>query len=183
MRVGDAERERAARVLRDHTVEGRLTLEEFGERLDEVFAAASEQELAAAFRELPDQPAAPPKARAWLVTVLGSVQRRGRWTAPRRIFAFSFLGAPDFDFRQAFVRITSISLVGALTAIVPPAVDVELGGLALVGGNDLLGTGQGKTRSVSGGPTLCIRSYALLGGARITVAPRESEHRPALDRA
>ena len=187
VRAGDAERERAARVLRDHTVEGRLTLEEFGERLDEVFDATSEQELAAALRELPDEPAAPPKARAWLVTLLGSVQRRGRWTAPRRIFAFSFLGAPDFDFRQASVagdvRITSISLVGALTAIVPPAVDVELGGLALVGGNDLVGTEETTTPSLSGGPTLRIRSYALIGGARITIAPRESQHRPALDPA
>lgn len=185
VRVGDAERERAALVLRDHTVEGRLTLEEFGERLDEVFAAASEQELAAALRELPVEPSAPSKTRAWLVTLLGSVQRRGRWTAPRRIFAFSLLGAPDFDFRQASVtgdvRITSISLIGALTAIVPPAVDVELGGLALVGGNDLLDTEESTTPSFSGGPKLRIRSYALVGGARITVASRPSQNRPALD--
>ena len=186
VRIGDADRERGAGLLRDHTVEGRLTLEEFAQRLDEVFAARSEQELVAALRELPDQPAAPPtpKRRAWLVTLLGSVQRRGRWAAPRRIFAFSLLGAPDFDFRQASVtgdvRITSISLVGALTAIVPPAVDVELGGLALIGGNDLRGA-DAVAPPIAGSPTLRIRSYALIGGARVTFAPPEAGDQPALD--
>ena len=95
LRVGDADRERVASVLREHTVEGRLTLEEYVERLDEVFSSASDRELAATLRELPERPSepVPRKRRSWLVTLLGSVQRRGRWTAPRRIVAFSFLGA------------------------------------------------------------------------------------------
>jgi hypothetical protein len=178
VRIGDADRERVAGLLRDHTVEGRLTLEEFAQRLDEVFAASSERELVAALRELPDRPAAPPAPKKrWLVTLLGSVQRRGRWTAPRRIFAFSLLGAPDFDFRQASVtgdvRITSVSLIGALTAIVPPAVDVELGGIALIGGNDLMGA-EDVTPPVASSPKLRIHSYALIGGARVTFAPPQS---------
>ena len=179
VRIGDADRERVAGLLRDHTVEGRLTLEEFAQRLDEVFAADSEQALVATLRELPDRPSAPPapKKRGWLVTLLGSVQRRGRWTAPRRIFALSLLGAPDFDFRQASVtgdvRITSVSLIGALTAIVPPAVDVELGGVALIGGNDLMAA-EGITPPVADSPKLRIRSYAVIGGARVTFAPPET---------
>jgi hypothetical protein len=183
-RVGDADRERVAGVLSEHTVEGRLTLEEYVSRLDDVFAATSEQELVATLRELPERPAEPPvrPRRSWLVTLIGSVQRRGRWEAPRRILAFSLLGAPDFDFRQASVdgdvRITSISLIGALTAIVPEGVEVEVGGLALIGGNDVLG-GGGKPPAV-GGPRLRIRSYALLGGTRVTCLPAEGTDRPAL---
>ena len=182
VRVGDADRERLASVLREHTVEGRLTLEEYVERLDEVFSSASNRELATTLRELPERPSepVPRKRRSWLVTLLGSVQRRGRWTAPRRIFAFSFLGAPDFDFRQASVgdnvRITSISLIGVVTAIVPAGIDVEVGGLALIGGNDVYG--EGAAMPVRPGPRVEIRSYALLGGARVTCLPPGEE--PAL---
>jgi hypothetical protein len=184
VRVGDADRERVASVLREHTVEGRLTLEEYVERLDEVFSSASDRELAATLRELPERPSepVPRKRRSWLVTLLGSVQRRGRWTAPRRIFAFSFLGAPDFDFRQASVgddvRITSISLIGVVTAIVPAGIDVEVGGLALIGGNDVYG--GGAAMPVRTGPRVEIRSYALLGGARVTCLPPSGEEEPAL---
>lgn len=170
-------------VLREHTVEGRLTLEEYVSRLDDVFAATSEQELVETLRELPERPARPPtRRRSWLVTLLGSVQRRGRWSAPRRIIAFSLLGAPDFDFRQASVegdvRITSVSLVGALTAIVPAGVEVEVGGLALIGGNDVFGGGDKPP--VAGGPRLLIRSYALLGGARVTCLPPDGGDPPAI---
>ncbi|HKI23309.1 MAG TPA: DUF1707 domain-containing protein [Gaiellaceae bacterium] len=184
LRVGDADRERVASVLREHTVEGRLTLEEYVERLDEVFSSASDRELAATLRELPERPSepVPRKRRSWLVTLLGSVQRRGRWAAPRRIFAFSFLGAPDFDFRQASVgddvRITSISLIGVVTAIVPAGIDVEVGGLALIGGNDVYG--EGGAMPVRTGPRVEIRSYALLGGARVTCLPPSGEEKAAL---
>lgn len=188
LRIGDADREHVASLLREHTVEGRLTLEEYTERLDEVFAASSERELVGALRELPERPAAPPTPtrRAWLVTLFGSVQRRGRWTAPRRILAFSLIGAPDFDFRHASVAgdvtITSISLVGALTAVVPAGVEIDVGGLALIGGNDVMGGDEAAQQQTSGGPRIRIRSYALLGGARVTFLPPDGGEQPALAR-
>jgi hypothetical protein len=178
-RVGDAERDRVALELRDHTVEGRLTLEEYGARLDEAFAATNEKALMATLRDLPERPATAVarKRRSWLVTLIGSVQRRGRWTAPRRIFAFSLLGAPDLDFRQASVtgdvKVTTISLMGALTAIVPAGVEVEVGGLALIGGNDVFGGGDQPP--AAGGPRIRIRSYALIGGTRVTCLPPQAE--------
>jgi hypothetical protein len=159
-------------------VEGRLTLEEYGARLDEAFAATSERALMETLRELPARSTAlpAPKRRSWLVTLLGSVQRRGRWTAPRRILAFSLMGAPDFDFRQASVagdvKITTISLMGALTAIVPAGIEVEVGGLALIGGNDVFGGGDQPP--TPGGPRILIRSYALIGGTRVTCLPPAS---------
>jgi uncharacterized protein DUF1707 len=175
VRVGDADRERVAGELRDHLVEGRLTLEEYGARLDEVYAATGERGLLATLRDLPERPTAPPapKRRSWLVTLFGSVQRRGRWTAPRRILAFSLLGAPDLDFRQASVagdvEVTTISLVGALTAIVPAGIEVEVGGLALIGGNDVFGGGDQPPSP--GGPRIRIRSYALIGGTGVYCLP------------
>ena len=172
VRVGDAERDRTATLLREHCVQGRLTLDEFSARVDDLYRARNDQELAAVLRDLPEAAPGvhPGKRRGWLVTIIGSEQRRGPWRVPRRMFGFSLLGAPDLDFRQAViddeeVRITSISLIGVVTAIVPAGVEVELGGLALVGGNDFMT--RHEIEHIPGGPRLRIRSYALIGGARI----------------
>jgi uncharacterized protein DUF1707 len=53
MRIGDADRDRAAVTLSEHYAQGRLTLEEFQQRLDGVFAARTAAELASVTRDLP----------------------------------------------------------------------------------------------------------------------------------
>src|SRR5487761_242443 len=53
IRVGDAEREAVASQLREHYADGRLTLDELNERLDQVFAAKTRTELAMVTRDLP----------------------------------------------------------------------------------------------------------------------------------
>lgn len=53
VRIGDAERERAATNIREHYASGRLSLEEFQQRLDAVFAAKTDMDLAKITRDLP----------------------------------------------------------------------------------------------------------------------------------
>jgi hypothetical protein len=53
MRVSDADRDRAAALLREHHAEGRLTAEEFRERLDAAFAAKTAGDLDAILGDLP----------------------------------------------------------------------------------------------------------------------------------
>ena len=53
-RVGDAERESAAARLRDHYVRGRLTVEEFDERVELALRAHSTRDLRRALRDLPE---------------------------------------------------------------------------------------------------------------------------------
>jgi Domain of unknown function (DUF1707) len=184
VRLADADRERAGALLREHCVEGRLTLEEFSSRLDGLYSARTDAELAAVLEGLPELASEPARAkrRSWLVTVLGSVQRRGPWRVPRRIFAFSVVGSPDLDFRRAVidteeVRITSIALMGVLTAYVPAGVDVELGGLSLVGGNDLVT--RDDVAPTRGGPRLRIRCYTVFGGARVAHVRADQADEPA----
>jgi DUF1707 SHOCT-like domain len=52
-RVSDADRERAAEELREHMLVGRLTAEEFDERLGQAHAARTRGELDAAMIDLP----------------------------------------------------------------------------------------------------------------------------------
>jgi DUF1707 SHOCT-like domain len=53
LRIGDAEREAVAAELREHFAHGRLTLEEFNQRLDAVFAAKTQADLTRITRDLP----------------------------------------------------------------------------------------------------------------------------------
>jgi hypothetical protein len=55
MRASDDDRENVAGRLRDAHAEGRLTMEEFEERLDSTYAAKTLGELAAVTRDLPEQ--------------------------------------------------------------------------------------------------------------------------------
>ncbi len=60
LRIGDAEREEAAHELGEHFALGRITAEEHGERLEQIWAARTAADLAPAFSDLPrPRPAAP----------------------------------------------------------------------------------------------------------------------------
>jgi GntR family transcriptional regulator len=53
VRVGDADRDAVAVQLRDHYADGRLTLDELNERLDQAFAAKTGADLDSVLRDLP----------------------------------------------------------------------------------------------------------------------------------
>jgi uncharacterized membrane protein len=53
LRIGDADREASAVSLREHYAQGRLSLEEFNQRLDAIFAATTQGQLDHITRDLP----------------------------------------------------------------------------------------------------------------------------------
>ncbi|WP_432478053.1 DUF1707 SHOCT-like domain-containing protein [Nocardioides sp. GXQ0305] len=53
LRIGDAERDRAASQLAEHYAAGRITQEEHAERLDRIWAAKTRSELDPVFADLP----------------------------------------------------------------------------------------------------------------------------------
>ena len=69
VRVGDADRDAVAAQLREHFADGRLTLEELNERLDQTFAAKTKADLNTVTRDRPQaaRPAAgtPYGGTAW----------------------------------------------------------------------------------------------------------------------
>ena len=60
LRIGDAERERAASQLAEHYAVGRLSQEEHAERLDRIWAARTQAELDPVFVDLPGHATAAP---------------------------------------------------------------------------------------------------------------------------
>jgi fatty acid desaturase len=65
--ASDADRARVATQLREHYESGRLTLEEFQERLDETHRARTEAQLERVLRQLPSPklPTVNPRDRRW----------------------------------------------------------------------------------------------------------------------
>ncbi|MBA3780384.1 MAG: DUF1707 domain-containing protein [Nocardioides sp.] len=59
LRIGDADRERAAGDLAEHFAHGRLTNDEYDERLDAIWTARTAADLAPLFEDLPRQQPAP----------------------------------------------------------------------------------------------------------------------------
>ena len=57
-RVADADRDRTVTQLREHVVEGRLTLDEFSERVGLALEARTRGDLVAVMADLPQAPAA-----------------------------------------------------------------------------------------------------------------------------
>jgi Domain of unknown function (DUF1707) len=72
VRVSNAEREEVIERLHGHAADGRLTLEEFEERVNEVYAAKTGAELRATLRELPGPGVG-----------VGVGPYRGPWRVPR----------------------------------------------------------------------------------------------------
>jgi hypothetical protein len=94
MRASDTDRDRVIDVLRAAVGEGRLTPDEFEERMQAVLSARTFGELAPFTADLPSAPArspsaptvaAPPEEELRIVQRGGSVSRTGHWKVPRRI--------------------------------------------------------------------------------------------------
>jgi Domain of unknown function (DUF1707) len=108
VRIGDFERQAAARQLQQHFADGRLTWEELDERLAVAYAARVNAELAGLFSDLPKLPPPAGMARA---------QPRRRWRPPvdvrlviaiglALLAAFAFLRLDDHHGGSFFLIIT-----------------------------------------------------------------------------
>ena len=173
VRASDADRERVVELLRGHSVDGRLTLEEFAERMSRAYEARTQEELEDLMRDLPNEPALPPARRAkpsrWIVAVMGGVNRRGRFRLGAKTYAVSLMGGMNVDLRQAEledpeVTITVVSVMGGANIVVPEGVDVELTGIAIMGGKSYR---PGKQSPPPGAPFIRVRVFSLMGGVSV----------------
>ncbi|MEZ5092612.1 DUF1707 domain-containing protein [Nocardioides sp.] len=85
LRLSDAEREEAARLLGEHFAAGRLTADEHAERLDAAYAARTRGELPVLFADLPGgSPWTPPAPSvAWAGSGSRPWPQPGGWTPSR----------------------------------------------------------------------------------------------------
>ena len=194
MRISDAERDRVVALLRVHCTEGRITLDEFSDRVGEVYGARTQQELDATVRDLPapwappsptpftgaEQRARPARQRGavrWLVAVFGDSIRRGRFrleeeSAAVAVFGDCYLDLSEATIDSSEVIISAVSVFGDVTVVVPEGIDVELQGFAMFGKRTL----HTSAPAVPGSPVVVVRAVAVFGDVRVRT-PRQPNTR------
>jgi hypothetical protein len=187
LRASDADREQVATVLSTAYAEGRLTRDEHDERLDQLLAARTFDDLIPITRDLvvvgtpammasapdPQQTFAIDTSRATdesdkLVAIFGGVTRTGKWRIRKNSQALALFGGIDLDLRDAIfespvVEISGFWCFGGLDIKVPEGIEVRDQTAGIFGGTDVRDVGD----PLPGAPTLVIKGMTLFGGVSV----------------
>jgi hypothetical protein len=180
IRASDAERDATVERLRDAAGEGRLTLEEFSDRMEQATGAKTRADLD---RLVTDLPAGEGGVAAqgggvvtpgssggptWHVSPIGGLSVSGPWRMGRHVVVIALIGGADLDLSQAElaardVTLTKVSIIGGVNARIPHGIRVDASGLSLLGGTSV----EGAPDPGPGAPTIHIRAFSIIGGIRI----------------
>lgn len=165
-----AELDAATAALRDAFAAGRLTLEEFHDRVSQVLAADNLRDLDQATTGVVNRPLiGGGRAVSSVVAFLGNQSRAGRWRLSDRLRIFAVLGDVHLDLGSAVcaeetVEIGAWSLLGEINLVVPDGVEAELSGFDLFGSRELR---LASTRPVPGTPRIRVRARAAFGAVSV----------------
>jgi len=179
IRASDAERDATVIRLREAMAEGRLTLDDFSQRTDSALTALTRDQLAEVVADLPAHHstgyvAAPAVvATPWVVGVLGSSQRNGRWRVGHELHAVSVMGECKIDLRQAVIDaplivVDALAIMGTVEVIVPEGVQVDLQGIAIMGAKTMR---MSDAPILEGAPVVRITGLALMGEIKVRNQP------------
>lgn len=174
-RAADTDRIQVAQLLTDAAAQGRLQMSEYESRLTKAYAAQTYDELASLSADLPGAMTTPrgtgpcrPAPSTVLLAIMSGFERRGRWNVPCRLTTLAFFGGGVVDLRYADftapeVDIRAYSVFGGQTILVPPEVNVDLRGVAVMGSFDHSVSGDGTP----GAPCVRIGGFALWGSVAV----------------
>jgi hypothetical protein len=176
IRVSDAERDAVIERLSAAAGDGRLTLEEFSQRMELATTAKTRADLEPLTTDLPADAAPAGRAVAtgasgpssWHISPIGGFKVDGPWRMDRHVIVGALVGGAKMDLSQAQlaapeVMLTKVSLVGGARIWVPPGIRVELSGFSLIGGTRI----EAGPEPGPGAPTIRIRAFSLVGGTRV----------------
>jgi class 3 adenylate cyclase len=184
VRVTDAEREAMVARLQRACGEGRLSLDEFSERVGLALEARTSTDLELLTADLPalEPPstatATPLPSRrqtSWVVGIMSGSDHRGRWHPAPVTNALALMGGCTLDLRSAEIEgselvINAVAIMGGIDVIVPEGIQVEMTGLAIFGGKDCR---VPDVRPVPGSPVVRVRVFALMGGVTVRTGKRK----------
>lgn len=187
IRASDTERRRVIATLQAACVEGRLNLDEYGQRVENALTARTRAQLDALLVDLPAEMgvggqlgvAAANRTGGRVsstLAVLGSAQRSGFWRLAAESRVVAVLGSCKIDLRSARISaaVTTLevaSVLGSIDVIVPAGVEVELEVHAVLGSRDM----RMGTAPPSGAPLIRITGMVLLGSLNVRDAAQQ-EH-------
>ena len=178
LRVSDADREQAVVALQEHLLAGRLTLEEFSERVEAALRARFGEELARVQDDLPKvfvgRVGSHRRAARCTTALLGHVARRGRLRLRGWAIAASAFGDLDFDLREATIdqrrtAVTILAAFGNVDLYVPEGVNVDVSGITIFGHRRDWGRDAGGPDA----PAIHVRVLGFAGTIDIWRVPSE----------
>jgi hypothetical protein len=162
-----------AQLLSEAASNGRLTMDQYEERLSKTYAATTYDQLQRLTNDLPEamefrRGKSTPAPSTMLLAILSGFDRSGRWYVPGRMTTFTLFGGGVVDLRyadftSADVEIHAYSIFGGQTFLLPPEVNVDIKGRGVIGGFDTEVEGTGSP----GAPTVRITGFSMLGGIGI----------------
>lgn len=107
------------------------------------------------------------------IAIMGGTRRAGRWAPPGEMAAVALMGGVELDFRDAVLQegtteINCFAFWGSVEITVPPDVEVESRGFALMGGFDQ--DAELEARPPPDAARIVINGFALMGAVEIKVA-------------
>lgn len=162
-------------------------MEQLETRLDRAQRALTPLELETVIADLPPVPLdAPPqpetsirraadadvRERQVVVAIMGGVDRKGHWVPARKTLVFALMGGATLDLREASlpadgIELGILAIWGGVEIIVPPEVQVDMDGIAIMGGFEQKHGGASERQP--GAPTVRVTGLALMGGVEVTV--------------
>ena len=109
-----------------------------------------------------------------VLTICSGIQRQGTWRVPKKLRVVTVMGGTDLDFREAefgpgATEVEVTVVMGGIAIIVPPHLQVECDGVAI------LGLFEGMVRGTGGpdpgAPLLRITGVAVMGALEISTRP------------
>ncbi|MGQ0815050.1 MAG: hypothetical protein ACT4O1_11360, partial [Gemmatimonadota bacterium] len=125
-----------------------------------------------------------------IAAVMGGAERRGHWLPAKRTLVVSTMGGALLDFREVQLppgetEVTVICMMGGTEIIVPPGMNIDSGGIAIMGGFEHVNTvPSAQDRSAA---VLRINGFVLMGGVEVYVrlpgeSAKDARHRVRNDR-
>ncbi len=165
-------------ALRDDLLLGRLTLDEFSERVEIAYRAQISQDLVRARQDLPSPRSADVESgrrqKRLTVALFGRVIRRGRLRLRRRTLAISVFGDVDLDLREAELHDPRVAarlfvFFGNVDLYVPEGINVEVAGAVIFG--RLREWGRDVVRPDA--PTISVRAFGCFGTVDVWRVPHD----------
>jgi hypothetical protein len=171
IRASDAEREQTGELLREATVEGRLTLDEFSERYELAQRARTRGQLDAIARDLPQtSPAMRQRSASKLSALLSGIERTGSWQLAPTTKISCVFGGCKLNLRNATISagVTTLDVsifCGNLELIVPEGVDIEVEATMILSGRSERLSGSSVSSTLK--PLIRITGFVICGSITV----------------
>jgi hypothetical protein len=171
--ASDNDREIALALLREASVDGRLTLEDLAERAEQVQVARTRDDVAAATAGLDAAAPAPVEAAVRHRALFSNFTRQGRWRIAGQSRYSAVFGNVKLDLREAVlpgpeVEIEARAVFGTVEVIVPEGVLVELSGGGALSSQELNVAGT----AADGAPVIRIHHRGVCGSLGVRSRPK-----------